>query len=96
MVLHLKPQPYYVSDATTADPADALRDAENGEENGLLQVTGAEPAEISRVLGENGLWVERLVPSRRGLEQIFLELTQGEGLPAPPGRPTAPSGEEAR
>ncbi|SOC51785.1 ATP-binding cassette domain-containing protein [Ornithinimicrobium cerasi] len=72
-----------------ADAADALRGLDPDEENGLLQVTGAEPAEISRVLGQQGLWVERLVPSRRGLEQIFLELTQGEGLPAPSAhRPT--------
>jgi ABC-2 type transport system ATP-binding protein len=64
-------------------------------------VTGAEPAEISRLLGQQGLWVDRLVPSRRGLEQIFLELTRDEGLPVPtppqtPGHPSAPSEEEAR
>lgn len=51
--------------------------------SGRLVVTGAQPAEITRVLGRQGLWVDRLVPSRRGLEQIFLELTQGEGLPTP-------------
>jgi ABC-2 type transport system ATP-binding protein len=71
------------------------------EQSGLLSVTGAEPAEISRLLGQQGLWVDRLVPSRRGLEQIFLELTRDEGLPVPtppqaPGHPSAPSEEEAR
>ncbi|MDO5741139.1 MAG: ATP-binding cassette domain-containing protein [Ornithinimicrobium sp.] len=69
------------------DAASALRDASHhdfdSDLSGLITVTGAEPAQISQVLGEQGLWVERLVPSRRGLEQIFLELTQGEGLPAP-------------
>lgn len=83
---------------TGHDAADALRRYDASEESGLLTVTGAEPAEISRLLGEQGLWVERLVASRRGLEQIFLELTAGEGLdPAPrgsPASPTPPSPEE--
>ncbi len=69
---------------TGQDAADGLRHRyDSAEEAGLITVTGAEPVEISRLLGQQGLWVERLVPSRRGLEQIFLELTQGEGLPAP-------------
>ena len=62
------------------DAADGLTAYDRDDESGLLTVTGAEPAEISRLLGEQGLWVDRLVPSRRGLEQIFLELTEGEGL----------------
>ena len=51
------------------------------EDAGLLTVTGARPAEITRVLATQGLYVERLVPSRRGLEQIFLELTRDDTLP---------------
>ncbi|MFK5583970.1 MULTISPECIES: ABC transporter ATP-binding protein [unclassified Serinicoccus] len=74
------------------DAADGLREYHDAEEAGLLTVTGAEPGEITRVLAGKGLWVERLVPSRRGLEQIFLELTEAEGLPTParaPGRGAA-------
>ena len=62
------------------DAADALGYAAS-DESGLLSVTGAEPAEITRLLAGQGLWVERLVPSRRGLEQIFLELTRDDTLP---------------
>lgn len=50
-------------------------------ESGLLTVTGAQPAEITRLLAAQGLYIERLVPSRRGLEQIFLELTRDDALP---------------
>ena len=64
------------------DAADALQEADAAEQSGLLTVTGAEPAEITRLLAGQGLWVERLVPSRRGLEQIFLELTQDDALPS--------------
>ncbi|MGO0576359.1 ABC transporter ATP-binding protein [Ornithinimicrobium panacihumi] len=71
------------------DAAEALEDLDRGA-SGRLVVTGAQPAEITRLLGQQGLWVDRLIPSRRGLEQIFLELTQGEGLPmATSDRPTA-------
>lgn len=67
------------------DAAEGLSDFVDSDEHGLLAVTGAHPAEITRLLAGQGLWVERLVPSRRGLEQIFLELTaadtlSGEGL----------------
>ncbi|GAA5161836.1 ABC transporter ATP-binding protein [Ornithinimicrobium tianjinense] len=77
------------ADAAAALDAAAHHASEDAD-TGLLTVTGAQPAEISRTLGERGLWVERLVPSRRGLEQIFLELTQGEGLPVP--HPDYPDG----
>lgn len=63
------------------DAADALQGYDASEQAGQLTVTGAEPAEITRLLAAQGLYVERLVPSRRGLEQIFLELTQGDTLP---------------
>ncbi|RIK09521.1 MAG: ABC transporter [Acidobacteria bacterium] len=73
------------------DAVEGLAGYDRSEESGRLTVTGAEPAEITRLLGEQGLWVDRLVPSRRGLEQIFLELTAGEGL-TPPSSSPAPSG----
>ncbi len=51
-------------------------------EGGTLRVTGAErPSQVSRVLASAGLFVDRLVTSRRDLESVFLELTSGEGLP---------------
>lgn len=62
------------------DAADALQGYDASDRPGQLTVTGAEPAEITRLLAAQGLYVERLVPSRRGLEQIFLELTQGDTL----------------
>lgn len=39
-----------------------------------------DPATISRLLGEQGLWVSELVTQRRNLEEIFLELTASEHL----------------
>ncbi|WP_229399489.1 ATP-binding cassette domain-containing protein [Micromonospora okii] len=47
----------------------------------------ADPGEISRVLGEQGLWVRELVPLRPDLESVFLELTDepGERLTDEPG-----------
>ncbi|QFG68220.1 ATP-binding cassette domain-containing protein [Ornithinimicrobium pratense] len=61
------------------DAAEALEYAVSAD-SGRLTVTGAQPAEITRLLAAQGLYVERLVPSRRGLEQIFLELTQDDAL----------------
>lgn len=89
----------WVARPSGGDSADSLASYESDDRAGLLTVTGAQPAEISRLLGEQGLWVERLVPSRRGLEQIFLELTAAEGLPAPatgPAATPAAGQEEAR
>lgn len=77
------------------DAAEALGYAAD-EESGLLTVTGAEPAEIARLLAGQGLWVERLVPSRRGLEQVFLELTRDDTLPTQFTREPATPAEEGR
>ncbi|QIK66028.1 ABC transporter ATP-binding protein [Nocardioides sp. HDW12B] len=44
-----------------------------------------DPARITQVLAEAGLFVSELVPDRADLEQVFLRLTGGEGLP-PSGR----------
>ena len=76
------------------DAAEALH-VSPVDEPGLLTVTGAEPAEITRLLAGESLYVERLVPSRRGLEQIFLELTREDTLPTQFTRP-GPGDEEAR
>lgn len=63
-------------------------------------VTGAQdPADVTRLLAAQRVYVSRLVPVHRGLETVFLELTRGEGLPStepespPPGgtEPTAPA-----
>ena len=40
----------------------------------------ADPARITRTLAEQGLFVSELVPDRADLEQVFLRLTDAEGL----------------
>ncbi|WP_370248130.1 ABC transporter ATP-binding protein [Nocardioides sp.] len=45
-----------------------------------LVVEDPDGARISRTLGGAGLWVSELVPQRRDLESVFLELTEGEAL----------------
>jgi ABC-type multidrug transport system ATPase subunit len=46
-----------------------------------LMVDGvADPAEVTKSLAEQGLYVSELVGVRAGLESVFLELTAGEGL----------------
>ncbi|MFC3504904.1 ABC transporter ATP-binding protein [Micromonospora krabiensis] len=50
----------------------------------LLVGQASDPTVVSRVLGEQGLWVRELTPLRPDLESVFLELT-GEG-----GHPTLP------
>ncbi|MBC7291118.1 MAG: ATP-binding cassette domain-containing protein [Actinotalea sp.] len=47
---------------------------------------------ITWLLGQQGLWVHELTPVRAGLEDVFLELTQGAALGAPPtGSPPPPA-----
>ncbi|MBQ0900571.1 ABC transporter ATP-binding protein [Micromonospora sp. U21] len=43
-----------------------------------------DPTVISRVLGEQGLWVGELTPLRPDLESVFLELTGAGGHPSVP------------
>ncbi|PWR08693.1 ABC transporter [Micromonospora acroterricola] len=43
-----------------------------------------DPTVISRVLGEQGLWVGELTPLRPDLESVFLELTGAAGHPSVP------------
>ncbi|GAB3955243.1 hypothetical protein GCM10027614_63940 [Micromonospora vulcania] len=61
-------------------------------DDGALVVGGAsDPTVISRVLGEQGLWVGELTPLRPDLESVFLELTGAGQHPGCPGRSTAPA-----
>ncbi|MEU7839510.1 ATP-binding cassette domain-containing protein [Micromonospora sp. NPDC049114] len=54
-------------------------------EGDALVVSGAtDPTVISRVLGEQGLWVSELTPIRPDLESVFLELTGGGEHPSVP------------
>ncbi len=53
--------------------------------DGRLQVgtTGRrvdDPATVTRLLGERGLWVSELTPVAADLESAFLEITRGQGL----------------
>ncbi|MFC4021441.1 ABC transporter ATP-binding protein [Micromonospora sp. GCM10011542] len=67
--------------------AELLRAAEltADVDGGALVVGGAtDPTVISRVLGEQGLWVGELSPLRPDLESVFLELTGGGGHPSFP------------
>ena len=60
-----------------ADAGFAVSDGADG----LLTVEGGRPPEdISRTLGERGLWVAELTPVRVDLETFFLELTRDEQL----------------
>ena len=50
------------------------------------------PAEVSRVLGEHGLWVSELSVLRRNLEQLYLQLTGPGAAPPPFARPAGSTG----
>ena len=75
-----------------ADPAAAVPHLEGqgwrverlGE--GLRVVGAPDAADISRVLGEQGLWVRVLAPEQADLESVFLRLTDRAG--SSPGSPT--------
>ena len=50
-------------------------------EGEVLHVEGAEnPADITRLLAEHGMYVHELSPVRQDLESVFLQLTKGETL----------------
>ena len=49
--------------------------------DGVLSVDGGRPPEeISRTLGEQGIWVAELSPVRMDLETFFLDLTRDDTL----------------
>ena len=57
--------------------------------------TEADPAVITRALGEAGLWLSEITAVRPDLETVFLELTAGETLGPTPGPTLGPTlGEE--
>ncbi|MEU4550582.1 ABC-2 type transport system ATP-binding protein [Micromonospora violae] len=57
-----------------------------------LVVSGvSDPTVVSRVLGEQGLWVGELTPLRPDLESVFLELTGAYAHPSVPGQVDASS-----
>ncbi len=45
-----------------------------------VRVEADDPARITRVLGEAGIWLSELTPLRPDLETVFLELTRSEQL----------------
>ena len=51
-----------------------------------------QPAEVSRALGEHGLWVSELSVLRRNLEQLSLQLTGPGAAPPPFARPAGSTG----
>jgi ABC-2 type transport system ATP-binding protein len=51
--------------------------------DGALLVETDQPAELTRVLGQAGVWLTELAPVRADLESIFLTLTDAERLGAP-------------
>ena len=51
-----------------------------GSDGEALLVESAQPAEITRLLGEAGIWLAELTPVRADLESIFLTLTEHDGL----------------
>jgi ABC-2 type transport system ATP-binding protein len=48
--------------------------------DGELHVDAERPADITRVLGEAGIWLTELTPLRADLEAYFLQLTEAEQL----------------
>jgi len=51
-----------------------------GSDGEALLVESDQPAEVTRVLGEAGIWLTGLAPVRADLESIFLTLTEHDGL----------------
>jgi len=51
-----------------------------GQDGPALLVETARPGDVTRVLGEAGVWLTELNPVRADLESIFLQVTEGEQL----------------
>jgi ABC-2 type transport system ATP-binding protein len=94
-------QPGGAVEVGVADPESAghvLRRAglEVALSSGGLTVSGADdPAMITRVLAEQRIYLNRLVPTKRDLESVFLELTHEDTLGAATAQPAAPAGRTA-
>ena len=77
-------------------PDDAIRALEEAgltataEGEALVVQTDRPGSEITRVLGETGVWLDELTPLRADLESVFLDLTEGDRMGA------MPSGEDYR
>jgi ABC-2 type transport system ATP-binding protein len=75
------PDPARAAALLAASPFRVTRDRHH------LYVEGVDdPAEITRLLAAEGVYVRELVPDRPDLEQIFLELTGDHGLGGSSGR----------
>ncbi|MCL8027288.1 ABC transporter ATP-binding protein [Nocardioides bruguierae] len=68
------------------------------QDDGSLLVTAEDPAVVTRTLGEAGTWLASLAPVKRDLEDLFLEVTagQGPGMDMPPDWSGAGQGGAAR
>lgn len=65
------------------------------DDGGTIHAHGVpDPAQITWLLGSNGLYVHELVAERVDLESVFLELTQGLGPGTPP--PAEPGSRRSR
>lgn len=70
-----------VAESGTAATALAGAGLTVNHDGGALLVEGAEdPATITRLLAEQGMFVHELTPVRADLESVFLQLTKGETL----------------
>ncbi len=67
-----------IAAATTALQAAGL--PVTASTDGALHVESDDPGRVTRVLAEHDLWLTSLVPLRRDLESVFLELTADETL----------------
>ncbi|CAN5522914.1 ABC transporter ATP-binding protein [soil metagenome] len=49
-------------------------------DDGRLRVETTSPGEVTRILGQNDIWLTSLTPLKRDLESVFLELTADDTL----------------
>lgn len=67
-----------VEDSTTAATVLVRAGLQVGTDGPALMVEGAgDPARITRLLADEGLYVREMTPVRRDLESVYLELTSG-------------------
>jgi ABC-type multidrug transport system ATPase subunit len=68
-----------VADPAVAEGALLQAGFEATSQDGIVRVKGAAGEEISRVLAMAEVYPSALIPARNSLEQVFLELTEGDG-----------------